>query len=139
MGVPVRHKIVVVDDERPVLLTLEALLTRHGYTPQLAHSGTAGLALVRKTKPDLVLLDLGLPDADGLDVLREGAPLPLAEQRLVEDVAHRASKRGAAEQCRLRSFQHLDALQVEGEAMTLPVFSRGPSGKLEAMIWLAEK
>ena len=43
------HKIVVVDDERPVLLTLEALLTRHGYEPQLAHTASAGLALV----PDL--------------------------------------------------------------------------------------
>ena len=71
MATPQRHKIVVVDDERPVLLTLEALLTRHGYAPELAHTGTAGLALVRKAKPDLVLLDLGLPDLDGLDVLRE--------------------------------------------------------------------
>jgi DNA-binding NtrC family response regulator len=72
MGTPAaRHKIVVVDDERPVLLTLEALLSRHGYEPQLAHTATAGLALVRKSKPDLVLLDLGLPDADGLDVLKE--------------------------------------------------------------------
>ncbi len=70
MGTPVRHKIVVVDDERPVLLTLEALLTRHGYEPQLTHTATAGAALVRKSKPDLVLLDLGLPDADRLDVLR---------------------------------------------------------------------
>jgi len=72
MGTPAdRHKIVVVDDERPILLTLEALLTRHGYAPQLAHTASAGLALVRKSRPDLVLLDLGLPDADGLDVLRE--------------------------------------------------------------------
>jgi len=70
MAGPTHNKIVVIDDERPVLLTLEALLTRHGYLPQLAHTGTAGLAIVRKTKPDLVLLDLGLPDADGLDVLR---------------------------------------------------------------------
>lgn len=66
-----RYKVVVVDDERPILLTLEALLTRHGYEPQLAHTAAAGTALVRKLKPDLVLLDLGLPDADGLDVLRE--------------------------------------------------------------------
>jgi DNA-binding NtrC family response regulator len=66
-----RYKIVVVDDERPILLTLEALLARHGYEPQLAHTGAAGTALIRKLKPDLVLLDLGLPDADGLDVLRE--------------------------------------------------------------------
>ena len=57
MGTPAaRHKIVVVDDERPVLLTLEALLTRHGYEPQLAHTATAGLALVRKFRPDLKFL-----------------------------------------------------------------------------------
>jgi DNA-binding NtrC family response regulator len=67
----VRHKIVVVDDERAILLTLEALLSRHGYEPQLAHTGAAGATLVRKVKPDLVLLDLGLPDIEGLDVLRD--------------------------------------------------------------------
>jgi DNA-binding NtrC family response regulator len=71
MPAAARYKIVVIDDERPILLTLEALLTRHGHEPQLAHTGAAGLALVRKLKPDLVLLDLGLPDVDGLDVLRE--------------------------------------------------------------------
>jgi len=71
MAVPSPHKIVVVDDERAILLTLEALLTRHGYEPQLAHTGAAGAALVRKVKPDVVLLDLGLPDVDGMQVLRE--------------------------------------------------------------------
>ncbi len=71
MATAARHKIVVVDDERAILLTLEALLARHGYEPQLAHTGAAGAALVRKIKPDLVLLDLGLPDVDGLDVLRD--------------------------------------------------------------------
>ncbi len=71
MAATSRHKIVVVDDERSILLTLESLLSRHNYEPQLAHTGAAGLALVRKVRPDLVLLDLGLPDADGLDVLRE--------------------------------------------------------------------
>jgi len=71
MGIPAGLKIVIVDDEQAVLLTLEALLTRHGYAPRVAHSGTAGLSLVRKTEPDLVLLDLGLPDMDGLEVLRQ--------------------------------------------------------------------
>jgi len=65
------HRIVVVDDERAILLTLEALLTRHGYEPHLAHTGAAGTTLVRKVKPDVVLLDLGLPDVDGMEVLRE--------------------------------------------------------------------
>jgi DNA-binding NtrC family response regulator len=71
MPTPARAKVVVVDDERTVLLTLEALLNRHGYVPELAHTAAAGLRIVNKIRPDLVLLDLGLPDADGLDVLRQ--------------------------------------------------------------------
>ena len=63
--------IVVVDDERPILMTLEALLKRHGYTTHLANTAAAGRALVGKVRPALVLLDLGLPDGDGLDVLRD--------------------------------------------------------------------
>ena len=64
------HQVAVIDDERPILMTLEALLKRHHYVPHAAQTAAAGLALVRRVKPDLVLLDLGLPDGDGLDVLR---------------------------------------------------------------------
>lgn len=64
-------RIVIIDDERPVLLTLDALLRRHHYEPHGANTAAAGTALIRRIKPDLVLLDLGLPDADGIDVLRE--------------------------------------------------------------------
>jgi DNA-binding NtrC family response regulator len=63
------NKIAVIDDERPVLLTLEALLKRHGYTVQLASTASAGLTLIEKFQPDLILLDLGLPDAPGLETL----------------------------------------------------------------------
>jgi DNA-binding NtrC family response regulator len=68
-GLP--HKVVVIDDERPILMTLEALLKRHNYEPLLANTASAGLGAIRKNNPDLVLLDLGLPDADGLDVLKQ--------------------------------------------------------------------
>ena len=63
------NKIVVIDDERPVLLTLESLLKRHGYSVQLAATASAGLSLIEKSRPDLVLQDLGLPDAPGLETL----------------------------------------------------------------------
>jgi DNA-binding NtrC family response regulator len=63
------NKIVVIDDERPVLLTLEALLKRHGFSVQLAATASAGLGLIEKFEPDLVLQDLGLPDAPGLETL----------------------------------------------------------------------
>lgn len=71
MSVPLPYKVLVIDDERPILMTLEALLKRHGYAPLLANTAGGGMSVARKEKPDLVLLDLGLPDADGLDVLRE--------------------------------------------------------------------
>ena len=62
---------LVIDDERPVLMTLEALLTRRGFDVKTASTAASGIQAVGKWAPDLVLLDLGLPDADGLDVLRE--------------------------------------------------------------------
>lgn len=68
---PAAARIVVIDDERPILLTLEALLGRHGYRVQLAATAAAGLAAISKAPPDLVLLDLGLPDADGLETLAQ--------------------------------------------------------------------
>jgi len=63
------NKVVVIDDERPVLLTLEALLTRHGYAVQTAGTASAGLSLIGRFQPELVLQDLGLPDAPGLETL----------------------------------------------------------------------
>ena len=64
-------KIVVVDDERPILLTLEGLLERNHFEPHMAHTAAEGLAMIRKVAPDLVLLDLGLPDRPGLEVLHD--------------------------------------------------------------------
>ena len=65
------HKLVVIDDERTILMTLEVLLKRHGYDPHMASTAGSGIALVRKVNPALVLLDIGLPDANGIDVLRD--------------------------------------------------------------------
>lgn len=66
-----KHRVLIIDDERPVLMTLEALLTANGYEVFAANTGRAGRHLLASGKPDLVLLDLGLPDADGMDLLRE--------------------------------------------------------------------
>src|SRR6185369_10036153 len=63
--------IVVIDDERTVQATLSAVLERNGYRVHIGPTASQGLDRVRDTKPDLVLLDLGLPDADGLEVLRK--------------------------------------------------------------------
>src|ERR1700726_2797403 len=63
------RRILIIDDERPILLTLEALLGRHGYEVDAAPTATQGLKLLKSKSPTLVLLDLRLPDADGLEML----------------------------------------------------------------------
>src|SRR4029453_5172421 len=63
------HRVLIIDDERPVLLTLEALLKRHGYHVDTASTASQGLKSLRSKPSTLVLLDLQLPDADGLETL----------------------------------------------------------------------
>ena len=62
--------ILVVDDEPRIREILDAYLRREGYEPVLAATGEEALDLLRRREPALVLLDLGLPDLDGLEVLR---------------------------------------------------------------------
>src|SRR6266516_2709930 len=63
------HRILIIDDERPILITLEALLERHGYQVDTAPTASQGLKLLKSKSPSLVLLDLQLPDAQGLEML----------------------------------------------------------------------
>src|SRR5688572_22965852 len=63
--------IVIIDDERTIQATLSSVLQRHGYVVHIGPNASQGKKKVEETRPDLVLLDLGLPDADGIDVLRD--------------------------------------------------------------------
>jgi two-component system KDP operon response regulator KdpE len=66
-----RHRILVVDDERAIRRLLHTSLTAEGYEAVEAETGAQALAMAAREKPDAMLLDLGLPDQDGLDVLRQ--------------------------------------------------------------------
>src|SRR4051812_19500681 len=63
------RRILIIDDERPILMTLEALLTRRGFEVDTAATAAAGLKSLTTKPPALVLLDLQLPDAEGLHTL----------------------------------------------------------------------
>jgi two-component system, OmpR family, KDP operon response regulator KdpE len=63
-------RILVVDDEPEITRALRAILTAHGFEPTLAASAEEGLDLLLRRHPDLLLLDLVLPDQNGLDVIR---------------------------------------------------------------------
>src|SRR5712671_654992 len=95
------HRVLIIDDERPVLMTVEALLKRHGYHVDAAATASQGLKLLKSNSPSLVLLDLQLPDAHGLEMLdRIKTELPKAQVVILtaHDSLHNAIesiKRGA--------------------------------------------
>ena len=62
--------VLIVDDELPILRFLRASLTEAGFRVVEAANGGMALELAVSKKPDVILLDLGLPDMDGLDVLK---------------------------------------------------------------------
>ncbi len=62
--------ILVVDDERSISEVVSLYLTRAGYRVKVAHDGAAALQALAAQKPDLVILDLMLPEVDGLEITR---------------------------------------------------------------------
>ncbi len=64
------QRILIIDDEPNIVATVSPLLRARGYEVFSATSGRAGIEAVDRDKPDLVVLDLGLPDVDGIDVCR---------------------------------------------------------------------
>ncbi len=62
---------MVVEDERPLAQLVADYLGRAGFAATQAHSGTDAVELTRTLDPDLILLDLGLPGLDGIEVCRQ--------------------------------------------------------------------
>ena len=63
-------RVLVVDDEQALTRALAINLSAHGFQVDVAGTGAEALDMVARGHPDVVILDLGLPDMDGLDVLR---------------------------------------------------------------------
>lgn len=73
-------RVLVIDDERPIRRILRSVLSAHGYSVHEARDGAEALQQVRSVRPDVVILDLGLPDVDGVEVtrsLREWVQTPI--------------------------------------------------------------
>ncbi|MEP7192225.1 MAG: response regulator transcription factor [Actinomycetota bacterium] len=65
-----RLKVLVIEDDETIGQHLQAGLARNGYNASWRRTGGTGLAEARESPPDVVLLDLGLPDIDGVEVAR---------------------------------------------------------------------
>ena len=63
-----KAKILLIDDHRTVLRLLEAILKLRGYDLLYAENGQQGMALARQEQPDLILLDVMMPEIDGFKV-----------------------------------------------------------------------
>ena len=67
----IREKILVIEDEKTIAQFISAVLSGSGYEAIQARTGSEALSMISSHCPDLVILDLGLPDMDGLDILRQ--------------------------------------------------------------------
>ncbi|MFO7944277.1 MAG: response regulator [Anaerolineales bacterium] len=96
-------KILIVDDNLDSLDLLELLLQRTGYETMTAPTGESGLASARQERPDLILLDIVLPDMDGYQVLEalrssketRGTPVILITGKAQEGEKMKAHRAGA--------------------------------------------
>jgi CheY-like chemotaxis protein len=95
-----RSLVLIADDDADILLLVRAVLERSGHEVVAASDGAEALASVRARKPDLVVLDIAMPEVDGLEVLRRLRADPTTSELPVVLLSARAQeadvKRGFA-------------------------------------------
>jgi two-component system, NtrC family, response regulator AtoC len=128
---PFQLRILIVDDDQEVRSSLQTVLETLGYSTQTAASGEEGLRAIEQTAFDLVLCDLRLPGASGLDVLKQkSSPVPLILMTAYgnPDIATQAVHAGAFDYISkpinpddlvfiLKKFEEFERLKRENEAL----------------------
>lgn len=66
-----KFNVLVIEDERNICDFITKTLTSHGYHAVSANNGASALSLITSLCPDVILLDLGLPDIDGMEIIQE--------------------------------------------------------------------
>jgi two-component system, OmpR family, alkaline phosphatase synthesis response regulator PhoP len=100
-------KILIIEDERHISKFLEFILVKQGYETASANNGKKALDLLKTFNPDAILLDLGLPDMKGIDVLKairadktsENAKVIVLSATLYEGISEQLTAAGADAQC----------------------------------------
>jgi two-component system alkaline phosphatase synthesis response regulator PhoP len=98
------HKILLIDDSPTVLKLMSASLACQGYQVMTAINGTMGLEMAAREKPAVVVLDVNLPDINGLEVLSrmrgdpelQDIPVVLLTGQDDTDLVHKGMSMGAA-------------------------------------------
>lgn len=155
-----KEKILVIDDTPPNVKLLADLLEAQGYEVGVAYSGEEGLEQVQKLRPDLILLDIVMPDLDGFEVCRrlraapETALLPVVMVTALDPVEERVKgiEAGADDfltkpinlhelLARVRSLLRIRQLHrtVEEQAQTLAEWNRTLEKRVEEQVATLER
>ncbi len=110
------NSILIIDDHAPFRVQVRALLENDGFdVVGEANDGISGLAIARSLRPDLVLLDIGLPDIEGFEVARELAidgPPPLVVLTSSRDASSYGPRLG-----RIRVLGFIPKDELSGDAI----------------------
>lgn len=125
------NTILIIDDDDQLRKSFEKLLSEEGFTVEGAASGEAGLNLVRKKAPDVVILDMRLPGMNGLETfqaiheIESKLPVVIMTAYGTTETAIEATKMGAFDYI-LKPFEIPDMLGVIGQALEAGRFMRSP-------------
>jgi DNA-binding NtrC family response regulator len=128
-----KPKILIIEDDHRMRRILQLLLESRGYAVNTADNGTAGMALWRQWSPEVVLSDIKMPGADGLQVLDFkiahglGAPLVLLTAFGTIEMAVGAIKKGAFDYI-CKPFDNNHVLQVVARAVADYRMAQSPQG-----------
>lgn len=64
------HKILIVDDEPAILMSLDFLMKKEGYNVFIARDGEEAIEIIKKELPELIILDIMMPNVDGYEVCK---------------------------------------------------------------------
>ena len=70
MSTSLKDKVLIIEDEQSISNFISTILSTNGYDTLVAVNGTDALSMITSHCPDIIILDLGLPDMDGLEILR---------------------------------------------------------------------
>ena len=87
-----RRTVLVIDDNEDFIETTSALIAMWGHRPLTTHDSLAGLELARSAKPDVVLVDIGLPDISGLRIGKQLREDPAFARTLLVAVSANAGR-----------------------------------------------
>ena len=134
-----KAKILCVDDDRPTVTIISSVLKKEGYDVEVAYDGHDGIKRAEATHPDLIILDIMMPDIDGYEVCRilkknpataDIGVLMLTAKGGVDEPTGEAWKFAGRVQDRMRGFDS-GAL----EFLTKPVKDKDLVQRVKAVLW----